>query len=76
MQRNREVSIRTPENLGFQRAYVIETLVRKWFHNLKIFLMEQHDLDVNTLFTTENAERIFTLTKVSFLYREQTVGSQ
>ena len=60
------IAVRAAEKLGFQRAYVTEEGIRKWFEGLKTFLSEEHSIDAEEFFTVENAERIFNLDESGF----------
>lgn len=66
MKRHPELSARTPENLGFQRAYVSEEGIREWFHGLEKFLLEEHNLVASEFLSEENADRIYNLDESGF----------
>jgi hypothetical protein len=66
LRRHPRISPRTPENLGFQRAYITERGIRDWFERLDIFLREEHDLDANIFLSELNADRIFNLDESGF----------
>ena len=66
LDRHPELSLRTPENLGHQRAYVSENTIRTWFSNMKSFLKDEHDLDINEFLTPGNASRVFNLDESGF----------
>ena len=52
--------------LGFQRGYITEEGIRKWFKDLQTFLQLEHNLDANDLFSASNAERIFNADESGF----------
>ena len=64
--RHPEIRARTPENFGFQRAYVNEDQVRNWFKGLKDFLLEEHNLVATEFLSEENKERIYNLDENGF----------
>ena len=61
LKRHPELSARTTENLGFQRAHISETGIRKWFVDLETFLREEHSIEAREFFVDLNAHRIFNL---------------
>jgi hypothetical protein len=61
-----DLAARIPENLGNQRAYVTESIIRNWFVGLETFLKDEHDIDAKTFLTEENASRIFNLDESGF----------
>ena len=58
LSRHPELSPRTPENLGFQRAYITEDLFRSWFAELERFLETEHGISAKEFLTEANADRI------------------
>ena len=66
LQRHPELSARTPENLGFQRAYVTETSIRKWFDNLEKFLLDEHGISASQFLVEGNGHRVFNLDESGF----------
>lgn len=66
LKRHPQVSARTPENLGFQRAHINEEGVRSWFLHLEIFLREEHSIVASEFFTDENRNRVFNIDESGF----------
>jgi len=66
LERHPEVSARTPENLGFQRAYITEESIRNWFGDLKKYLREEYDIDVVDFLREGNSDRIYNLDESGF----------
>ena len=66
LNRHPNVSARTPENLGFQRAYVSEEGIRKWFGDLAIYLKDEQGLDAKEFLSQNNGDRIFNIDESGF----------
>ena len=66
LKRHPQLSARTPENLGFQRAYVSEEMIRNWFKNLESFLLEEHEIVATDFLSEVNADRIYNLDESGF----------
>ena len=66
LKRHPELSLRTPENLGFQRAHISEKGIRKWFLELKNFLSEEHNLNAEEFLAEGNGERIYNIDESGF----------
>ena len=66
LKRHPEVSARTPENLGFQRAHVNEERIRKWFQDLSDFLKDEHGIDAVDFFVEGNGDRCYNLDESGF----------
>ena len=66
LKRHPEASIRTPEYIGYQRAYVTEEVCRKWFNSLETYLKDEYNLNAKTFLTEVNADRIFYLDESGF----------
>ena len=66
LNRHPELSRRTPENLGHQRAYVNEPQVRNWFRDLANFLEEEHGINAVEFLSPANASRIFNVDESGF----------
>lgn len=66
LNRHPEISARTPENLGFQRSYVTESSIRKWFDNLEEYLRTEHQIEAREFFTKDNGSRVFNLDESGF----------
>ena len=66
LSRHPELSSRTPEKLGYQRTYITEGQIRKWFENLIAFLQEEHGINAATFFSQCNANRIYNLDESGF----------
>ena len=66
LKRYPEISARTPENLGFQRAYITERDIREWFEKLKNFMMNEHSINIAELLSEENGDRIWNLDETGF----------
>lgn len=64
--RHPEISARTPENFGFQRAYVNAEQIRNWFTGLEEYLLENFNLVASEFLSEENCERIFNLDESGF----------
>ena len=72
LRRNPEVSVRTPENLGFQRSCVTENSLRNWIEGLKAYLAEHHNIPAPEFFTDETVIEFITVTKLDFLSKALT----
>ena len=57
------LSSRVPEKLGHQRTYITRETILK---DLKIFLQNEHGIDAETFFSSDNASRIFNLDESGF----------
>lgn len=66
LNRHPHVSARTPENLGFQRAYVSENQIRKWFKSLESYLREEFALTASEFLSETNSDRVFNLDESGF----------
>ena len=66
LNRHPELRARTPENLGYQRAYVSEEGIRNWFSMLEAFLLEEFNLVASDFLSEVNGERIFNLDESGF----------
>ena len=66
LKRHPEISARTPESLGFQRAYLTEEQIRNWFQGLKTYLRTEHALDVLEFLSENNGEHIFNIDESGF----------
>ena len=66
VERNSELSARTPEHLGYMRKQVSKEKLLDWFEGLKEFLRKEHNLDAETFLSESNAHRIFNLDETGF----------
>ena len=66
VQRNPQLSARTPEHLGHMRRRVSERSLRDWFNGFKLFLKEEHGLEAEDFLTEENSHRVFNLDESGF----------
>ena len=66
LSRHPEISARTPENFGFQRAYVDESVIRNWFSGFEKYIYDNFKLVASEFLTPENSERIFNLDESGF----------
>lgn len=64
--RHPELSTRTPENLGFQRAAVSEEVIRSWFKLFTEHLSDEHGIVAEDFLQISNAKRIFNLDESGF----------
>ena len=73
LKRHPKLSPRAVENFGFQRSFVTEQVIRKWFTGLESFLSEEHGLDAKVFLSEENRGRIFNCDESGFA-RQRTTG--
>ena len=70
--RHPNLTLPTPEKMGFQRTYISEDRIREWFDELANFLLLEHKIDANLFLSEENAHRIFNADESGFPLGEST----